>query len=81
MIAETLRYTDGDKTKAARMLGITARTIYRKLERRRIELAEASHAEHAERSESHSEHQPHDAAQTPHDVCEWTLPSDSRSRS
>jgi len=38
MIAETLRYTDGDKTKAARILGITARTIYRKLERRRREL-------------------------------------------
>ena len=40
MIAETLRFTDGDKTKAARLLGITARTIYRKLERRRRELAE-----------------------------------------
>ncbi len=39
MIAETLRHTDGDKTKAARMLGITARTIYRKLESRRRELA------------------------------------------
>ncbi len=39
MIAETLRHTDGDKTKAARMLGITARTIYRKLENRRRELA------------------------------------------
>jgi len=39
MIAETLRFTDGDKTKAARLLGITARTIYRKLERRRRELA------------------------------------------
>jgi two-component system response regulator HydG len=38
MIAETLRYTDGDKTKAARILGITARTIYRKLEQRRREL-------------------------------------------
>ena len=42
MIAETLRHTDGDKTKAARMLGITARTIYRKLERRRRELAGAA---------------------------------------
>jgi len=39
MIAETLRHTDGDKTRAAAMLGITARTIYRKLERRRQELA------------------------------------------
>jgi two-component system response regulator HydG len=38
MIAETLRHTDGDKTKAARLLGITARTIYRKLDRRRREL-------------------------------------------
>jgi two-component system response regulator HydG len=35
MIAETLRTTQGDKTRAASMLGITARTIYRKLERRR----------------------------------------------
>jgi len=39
MIAETLRYTDGDKTQAARLLGITVRTIYRKLERRRHDLA------------------------------------------
>jgi two-component system response regulator HydG len=39
MIAETLRHTDGDKTRAAALLGITARTIYRKLERRRMELA------------------------------------------
>jgi two-component system response regulator HydG len=38
MIAETLRYTGGDKTQAASLLGITARTIYRKLERRRQEL-------------------------------------------
>jgi two-component system response regulator HydG len=42
MVAETLRFTDGDKTKAARLLGITARTIYRKLERRRRELAEGA---------------------------------------
>jgi two-component system response regulator HydG len=39
MIAETLRHTDGDKTRAAALLGITARTIYRKLEQRRRELA------------------------------------------
>ncbi|MFQ5600838.1 MAG: sigma-54-dependent transcriptional regulator [Candidatus Krumholzibacteriia bacterium] len=47
MIAETLRYTDGDKTKAARLLGITARTIYRKLERRRRELVELTEKEGA----------------------------------
>jgi len=40
MIAETLRYTGGDKTQAASLLGITSRTIYRKLERRRRELAD-----------------------------------------
>jgi two-component system response regulator HydG len=39
MIAETLRYTDGDKSQAAKLLGITVRTIYRKLERRRRDLA------------------------------------------
>ena len=38
MIAETLRYTDGDKMQAAKLLGITVRTIYRKLERRRLDL-------------------------------------------
>jgi hypothetical protein len=38
MIAETLRHTDGDKRRAAALLGITARTIYRRLERRRREL-------------------------------------------
>jgi two-component system response regulator HydG len=38
MIAATLRHTQGDKLRAAAMLGITARTIYRKLERRRREL-------------------------------------------
>ncbi len=32
-IAETLRHTGGDKTLAARLLGIAARTIYRKLEK------------------------------------------------
>jgi two-component system response regulator HydG len=31
VIAETLRHTKGDKTLAARLLGIAARTIYRKL--------------------------------------------------
>ncbi|HEX8822355.1 MAG TPA: sigma-54 dependent transcriptional regulator [Archangium sp.] len=33
VIHETLRHTKGDKTLAARLLGIAARTIYRKLER------------------------------------------------
>jgi two-component system response regulator HydG len=33
VIHETLRHTQGDKTLAARLLGIAARTIYRKLER------------------------------------------------
>jgi two-component system response regulator HydG len=33
VINETLRHTRGDKTMAARLLGIAARTIYRKLER------------------------------------------------
>ena len=33
MIHETLRHTKGDKTLAARLLGIAARTIYSKLER------------------------------------------------
>ena len=35
MIHETLRFTGGDKTRAAALLGITARTIYRKLESQR----------------------------------------------
>ncbi|HMK74499.1 MAG TPA: sigma-54 dependent transcriptional regulator [Myxococcaceae bacterium] len=35
LIHETLRHTGGDKTLAARLLGIAARTIYRKLERER----------------------------------------------
>ena len=30
MIEETLRYTAGDKSLAASLLGITARTIYRR---------------------------------------------------
>jgi two-component system response regulator HydG len=34
VIHETLRHTRGDKNLAARLLGIAARTIYRKLERR-----------------------------------------------
>ena len=38
MIAETLRHTNGDKRRAAALLGITSRTIYRRLERRRQEL-------------------------------------------
>ena len=33
VIHETLRHTKGDKTLAARLLGIATRTIYRKLER------------------------------------------------
>jgi len=33
VIHETLRHTKGDKTLAARLLGIASRTIYRKLER------------------------------------------------
>ncbi|HEY3450458.1 MAG TPA: sigma-54 dependent transcriptional regulator [Myxococcales bacterium] len=33
VIQETLRHTKGDKTLAARLLGIAARTIYRKLDR------------------------------------------------
>ncbi len=32
MIRETLRFTGGDKKRAARLLGIAARTIYRKME-------------------------------------------------
>jgi len=35
MIEETLRETNGDKTLAAQLLGITARTIYRRLEAKR----------------------------------------------
>ena len=37
VIHETLRHTRGDKNLAARLLGIAARTIYRKLERREPE--------------------------------------------
>jgi len=44
MIAETLRYTDGDKVRAADILGVTSRTIYRKLERCRKELADQGSA-------------------------------------
>ncbi len=33
LIWETLRYTHGDKTLAARLLGIAPRTIYRKMDR------------------------------------------------
>ena len=33
VIHETLRHTSGDKSLAARLLGIATRTIYRKLER------------------------------------------------
>ncbi|MCY1076394.1 sigma-54-dependent transcriptional regulator [Archangium lansingense] len=38
VIHETLRHTKGDKTLAARLLGIAARTIYRKLEREASEI-------------------------------------------
>jgi len=40
LIHETLRHTGGDKTLAARLLGIAARTIYRKLERERDDAPE-----------------------------------------
>jgi two-component system response regulator HydG len=33
VIRETLRHTRGDKNLAARLLGVAARTIYRKLDR------------------------------------------------
>jgi len=33
VLHETLRHTGGDKSMAARLLGIATRTIYRKLER------------------------------------------------
>ncbi len=42
VIHETLRHTRGDKTMAARLLGIAARTIYRKLERDAADAAEES---------------------------------------
>jgi two-component system, NtrC family, response regulator HydG len=42
LIHETLRHTGGDKTMAARLLGIAARTIYRKLERERGDEPEES---------------------------------------
>jgi two-component system, NtrC family, response regulator HydG len=42
LIHETLRHTGGDKTMAARLLGIAARTIYRKLERERGDDSEES---------------------------------------
>ena len=32
VIRETLRFTDGDKKRAAQLLGIATRTIYRKLD-------------------------------------------------
>ncbi|MBI3185236.1 MAG: sigma-54-dependent Fis family transcriptional regulator [Myxococcales bacterium] len=41
VIHETLRHTKGDKTLAARLLGIAARTIYRKLEREAAEAEES----------------------------------------
>jgi two-component system response regulator HydG len=43
MIQETLRHTKGDKTLAARLLGIAARTIYRKLERDAQDVEDGSH--------------------------------------
>ncbi len=44
VIHETLRHTRGDKTMAARLLGIAARTIYRKLERDAADAVETSDA-------------------------------------
>jgi DNA-binding NtrC family response regulator len=37
MILETLKLMKGDKTKAARVLGIGRKTLYRKLERYRMD--------------------------------------------
>ena len=37
LIQETLRHTGGDKTLAAQLLGISARTIYRKLDEQKLE--------------------------------------------
>jgi two-component system response regulator HydG len=45
VIHETLRHTKGDKTLAAQLLGIAARTIYRKLEREQGEQGEQGEAE------------------------------------
>ncbi|MDQ3266995.1 MAG: sigma-54 dependent transcriptional regulator [Myxococcota bacterium] len=44
VIHETLRHTKGDKTLAARLLGIAARTIYRKLERQNADEGSAAPA-------------------------------------
>jgi len=49
-IHETLRHTQGDKTLAAQLLGIAARTIYRKLEREQGESADAEPSPAAEAS-------------------------------
>ena len=37
LIQETLRHTNGDKTLAAQLLGISARTIYRKLDEQKLD--------------------------------------------
>src|SRR5262249_45287750 len=59
MIHETLRFTSGDKTRAAALLGITARTIYRKLEQDRA-IAPAGSADAAAAPAAVNEaHDPH----------------------
>ncbi|MBN2723438.1 MAG: sigma-54-dependent Fis family transcriptional regulator [Deltaproteobacteria bacterium] len=40
LIRETLKFTDGNKHAAARLLGITTRTIYRKLSEEELEITE-----------------------------------------
>ena len=35
MIEETLRHTDGNKERAARLLGVATRTIYRKVDKKK----------------------------------------------
>ena len=42
LLDETLRITGGNKTQAAKLLGIDVRTVARKLERREDGLAEGS---------------------------------------
>jgi two-component system response regulator HydG len=42
LLDETLRITGGNKTQAAKLLGIDVRTVARKLERREDDLAEGS---------------------------------------
>ena len=49
MIRETLKHTKGDKSLAAQLLGISTRTIYRKLDE--VGPVESAPAEVAERVE------------------------------